>query len=104
MDAWMPGCLDACEMNYVALGVSCAGGSINLRAQGEGEGLKVGRPVAPDCHGFGTSCGPYRRIVDQILHHPAWAAVGMSHPGLGCWRHGSSWAAWADALLLGLGF
>ena len=27
----------------------------------------------------------------------------MSHPGLGCWRHGSSRAAWAAALLLGLG-
>ena len=70
-------------------------------------GLKVCRaekPCGPLWPRFATSCGPYRRIVDQILHHPALAAAGMSHPGLGCWRPGSSWAAWADALLLGLGF
>ena len=47
---------------------------------------------------------PKEEYIDQILHHPALAAAGMSHPGLGCWRPGSSWAAWADALLLGLGF
>ena len=63
-------------------------------------GLEVGPAEKPCGIGFAASCGPYRRIVDQILHHPALAAAGMSHPGLGCWRPGSSWAAWADALLL----
>ena len=47
-------------------------------------GLKVRIEKRP----AGGSCGPYRRIVDQILHHPAWAAAGMSHPGLGCWAAG----------------
>ena len=101
MDAWMPGCLDACQMSYLAL---LCGLEHQFEGPGGGGGLEVGRPVERDWEGLGTSCGPYRRIVDQILHHPAWAAAGMSHPGLGCWRHGSSWAAWADALLLGLGF
>ena len=81
------------------------------QSEGPGEpkgsmwGLGVCRPekaCGPLWAGIATSCGPYRRIVDQILHHPAWAAAGMRHPGLGCWRHGSSWAAWAGALLLGL--
>ena len=47
-------------------------------------GLKVRVEKCP----AGGSCGPYRKIVDQILHHPAWAAAGMSHPGLGCWAAG----------------
>ena len=59
-----------------------------------------------------AGCGPlWRRAVapkeeyiEQILHHPALAAAAMSHPGPDCWRPGSSWAAGADALLLGLGF
>ena len=60
---------------------SCAGGSINLRAkEGKGE-LKVGRPVPSNLRRIKPSCCPCR-IVDLILHHPAWAAAGMGHPGL----------------------
>ena len=61
--------------------------------------------------GVGTACGrlwpwittglrlvaaPYGRIVDQILHPPAWATAGMSHHGLGCCVHGVSlgWLSW----------
>ena len=38
------------QMSYLAL--LCAGGSVNWRAQGEGRGLKLGRPVARDCAGL----------------------------------------------------
>ena len=67
-------------------------------------GHKVCRAENPCGPGLRRAVAPIRRIVDRILHHPALAAACMSHPGLGCWRPGSSWAAWADALLLGLGF
>ena len=51
--------------------------------QFEGPGGEVGAQGRAPCGpGFAASCGPYRRIVDQILHHPAWAAGCMDHPGL----------------------
>ena len=103
--AWVPFGIhwvrEGAQISYLAL---LCGRELQFEGPGGG-GRAQGRAACGiGLHRIAPSCGPYRRIVDQILHHPAWAAAGMSHPGLGCWRHGSSWAAWADALLLGLGF
>ena len=76
-------------MNYLAL--PCRRERQFEGQGGWGRGLKVRIEKSPV-----ASCGPglqravalIRRIVDQILHHPAWAAAGMSHPGLGCWAAG----------------
>ena len=73
-------------------------------AKGSMWGLEVCRPEIPFGPLWQRAVAPKEELIDQILHHPALAAAGMRHPGLGCWRPGSSWAAWADALLLGLGF
>ena len=102
----------ACELHWVRQGVPMSYLALlcgrerqieGPRGGGGAQGPRREIPCGPLLGGAGGSCGPYRRIVDQILHHPALAAAGMSHPGLGCWRHGSSWPAWAAALLLRLG-
>ena len=62
-------------------------------------GLEVCRAEKACGPGLQRAVAPIRRIVDQILHHPAWAAAGMSHPGLGCWAAGLL-EAW---VVLGLG-
>ena len=86
----------ACGLHWVRQGAQMSYLSLLCRRERQLEGsggpkgsmwgLEVCRPEMP-CGPLwtpaGASCGPYRRIlVDQILHHPAWAAAGMSHPEL----------------------
>ena len=86
----------ACGLQWVRQGAPMSYSALLCRREHQSEvpggpkgsmwGLKVCRaekPCGPLWPRFATSCGPYRRIVDQILHHPALAAAGMSHPGLG---------------------
>ena len=56
-----------------------------MRAQGDQKGACGGSrfaglksPVDPCGPGLRRAVVPIRRIVDQILHHPAWAAAGMT--------------------------
>ena len=104
----------ACGLQWVRQGAPMSNLALPCRRerQFEGQGGREDRSSSAsrkalwprDGAGLRRAVVPIGRVVDQILHHPALAAAGMSHPGLGCWRPGSSWAAWADALLLGLGF
>ena len=97
----------ACGLHWVRQGAQMSYLSLLCRRehQFEGPGGVVGaRGRAPCGPGLGRAVAPKEEYIEQILHHPALAAAAMSHPGPDCWRPGSSWAAWADALLLGLGF
>ena len=78
----------ACELHWVRQGAPMTYLALLCRRehQFEGPGGQKGACGGSRFAGLkspvAASCGPYRRIVDQILHHPAWAVAGMGHPGL----------------------
>ena len=88
----------ACGLQWVRQGAPMSYLALLCRREHQSEGpggpkgsmwgLKVCRAEKPCGPGLRRAVAPIRRIVDQILHHPAWAAAGMSHPGLGCWAAG----------------
>ena len=84
----------ACGLQWVRQGAPMSHLALPCRRERQSEGpggskgsmwgLKVCHREIPCGPRLRRAVAPKEEYIDQILHHPALAAAGMSHPGLGC--------------------